>query len=73
MYRVTHSGTGATAGSIISGQVFNRIMAKATADAVISINGHNIAIATGDSWVTFECIGNDFEVVSGTINYVVFG
>lgn len=73
MYRVTHSGTGATAGSIISGQVFNRIMAKATVDAVVEIDGHAVAIATADSWVTFDCIGNSFEVVSGTINYVVFG
>lgn len=73
MNRVTHSGAGATAGSIISGQVFNKVMVKATANAVISIDGHDIVVTTADLWVTFECIGNSFAVVSGTIDYVVFG
>lgn len=73
MFRITHAGTAATSGSVIDGQVFNRIMVRATVDAVVEIDGYSIAIDTDDTWVTFETIGNKFEIASGTVNYVVFG
>jgi hypothetical protein len=70
---ITHSGNGVTSGSIIDGPVFNRLMIRATADAVVTINGYSVNIDVDDAWVTIDGNGNSFAVTSGTVNYIVFG
>lgn len=71
--RITHSGNGVGASTPIDGQVFAQIMIRATADAVIKIGGKTVNIDTDDLWVTIPSAGNKFQIVSGTVNYIVFG
>jgi len=71
--KVTHTGNGVTSSTPIDGQVFSKLMVRATADAVITIGGNSINIDTDDGWVTIEAQDNSFGVTSGTVNYILLG
>lgn len=52
----------------------SKLMIMATADAVIKINEHPFVIKakTDNFYETIECEFDEFVIVSGTVNYLVF-
>lgn len=74
MQRITHTGHAATASTPIDGQVGSYIALRASADAVVKIDDHQINLFAVDSyWFELEINFNKFEIVSGTVDYVICG
>jgi len=69
-----NSGINVGAGTVTLGFSCSKLMIMATADAVIRINQHPIALKakTDNFYETIECEFDDFDIVSGTVNYIVF-
>ena len=68
------SGIGVGAGTVTIGFSCSKLMIMATTAAVIKINEHPIALPTrtDNFYETIETDFDEFVIVSGTVNYIVF-
>lgn len=72
--KITHTGHAVTASTPIDGQIGEYIAIRASADAVVKIDGHQFNLFATDSyWLELEINFNKFEIVSGTVDYVICG